>query len=73
MQAVEAGQVRILGAGATQRPCRASPDGALLPGGGGWLQMELSRFPRFESTARVVTKAEPGGTNEVMFWSPSRN
>lgn len=73
MQAVEAGQVRILGAGATQRPCRASPDDALLPGGGGCLQMELSRFPRFESTARVVTKAEPGGTNEVMFWSPSRN
>lgn len=35
-------------------------------------QMWLSRFPRFESTARVVTKAGPGGTNEVMFWSLSR-
>lgn len=60
---------KILGAGATQRSCRASPDGSLLTGSGR-PQIWLSRFPRFEGTARVVTKAEPGGTNEVMFWSP---
>lgn len=38
----------------------------------GRLQMDRSRFPRFESTARVVAKAEAGATNEVMFWSASR-
>lgn len=38
----------------------------------GRLQMDRWRFPRFESTARVVAKAEAGVTNEVMFWSASR-
>ena len=62
---------RILGAGATQRwsRTRPRPDGPLLTGGSR-PQIGLSRFPRFESTARVVTKAGPGGTNEVMFWGP---